>query len=85
MAESSAWRFECCNQVLNALRDDNNAALAVSTIPLRRKGRSGHSLIVLVTNNGRVLATCRHEVDANNELHWIEQMLRIFALAVNHL
>lgn len=77
MAESNAWRLECCNVLANALADDPQATLVIQVIPFSRRGFSGrHVLSISVYNHGRTLASCRHEV-AESKTHWFETCERL--------
>lgn len=78
MAESNAWRTECCNRLLVALADNARSSLVVIIKPRRRGRRFPMYTATVTDDNGKLMAACRHELapfptDAEKEV--IERIL----------
>lgn len=84
MAKPEHFRYECCQQMLVATSQLDELKLNISTQPIRRKG-FGHVLVVTLTKlDGRIVGSCRHEVDQPNALHWIDYITSLSGLILYH-
>lgn len=83
MATTEPWRMQCCQRMLNVLHNEENVTLSILVSPTSTRLLGHFALTITAHQRGAVMASCRHEVYEDNNLHWVEQMLRYFAYITN--
>jgi hypothetical protein len=82
MFTDGTFRTHCCERMLNVLAQEPGCHLQVATKPLTGRGKRATILMIAVmTGDGEIRASCRHEVTASECLRWTDQITRIFDLA----
>lgn len=80
MTEANSWRFQCCQRAQNAIAD--NARCTVLVVVKPRRGRRFPLYTVTVNDaQGRLLGSCRHEMDPFDNTA-LSEVWKLLALAL---
>lgn len=68
----------CCSKLKNAVADTPMPCVEVTLFPIRGKAFGTYALAILLTKDGAVVASCRHEINMHNRYHWLDELQVLF-------